>query len=163
MIDTFLSFIVCDELYAVNVAKVLEVLEKQNITRVPNAPAYIKGIVNFRGEIVPVFESRKKFNFPQRPDEDSYVIVVLDLSHDQEIFRIGAAVDRVKDVIYINDQEIKPVPSMSKKFNTEFLEGIYKQGDNFIMLLNVEKVFTGDELSALKETNIQTENSIINI
>jgi purine-binding chemotaxis protein CheW len=156
MIDTFLSFIVCDELYAVNVTKVLEVLEKQNITRVPNAPAYIKGIINFRGEVVPVFESRKKFNFSDRPDDASYVIIVLDLSHHSEIFRIGAVVDRVKDVISINDQDIKPVPPMSKEFNTEFLEGIYKQGDTFIMLLNVEKVFTGDELSALKETNAIT-------
>jgi len=156
MIDTFLSFIVCDELYAVNVTKVLEVLEKQTITRVPNAPAYIKGIINFRGEVVPVFESRKKFNFPQRPDEHSYVIIVLDLSHDNEVFRIGAVVDRVKDVISIDDKEIKPVPPMSKEFNTEFLEGIYKQGETFIMLLNVEKVFTGDELSAIKETNAIT-------
>jgi purine-binding chemotaxis protein CheW len=157
MIDTFLSFIVCDELYAVNVTKVLEVLEKQNVTRVPNAPEYIKGIINFRGEVVPVFESRKKFNLPVRPDEASYVIIVLDLSHDNEIFRIGAVVDRVKDVISINDQDIKPVPPMSKEFNTEFLEGIYKQGDTFIMLLNVEKVFTGDELSAIKETNAPIE------
>ena len=156
MINTFLSFTVCDELYAVNVTKVLEVLEKQNITRVPNAPDYIKGIINFRGEVVPVFESRKKFNLPVRPDDASYVIIVLDLSHDNEIFRIGAVVDRVKDVISINDQEIKPVPPMSKEFNTEFLEGIYKQGETFIMLLDVEKVFTGDELSALKETNAIT-------
>ena len=156
MIDTFLSFIVCDELYAVNVTKVLEVLEKQNVTRVPNAPEYIKGIINFRGEVVPVFESRKKFNLPVRPDDASYVIIVLDLSHDNEIFRIGAVVDRVKDVISINDQEIKPVPPMSKEFNTEFLEGIYKQGETFIMLLDVEKVFTGDELTALKETNAIT-------
>jgi purine-binding chemotaxis protein CheW len=102
-----------------------------------------------------VFESRKKFNFPDRPDDASFVIVVLDLSHDNEVFRIGAVVDRVKDVISINDQDIKPVPPMSKEFNTEFLEGIYKQGDTFIMLLKVEKVFTGDELDVIKETNVQ--------
>lgn len=144
---------ICDELYAVNVTKVLEVLEKQNITRVPNAPDYIKGIINFRGEVVPVFESRKKFNLPSRPDDASYVIVVLDLSQDSEIFRIGAVVDRVKDVISIDDQSIRPVPPMSKEFNTEFLEGIYKQNDTFIMLLNVEKVFTNDELSLIKDTN----------
>ncbi|HEY4788679.1 MAG TPA: chemotaxis protein CheW, partial [Bacteroidales bacterium] len=74
MVNTFLSFIVCGELYAVNVTKVLEVLEKQNITRVPNAPDYIKGIINFRGDVVPVFESRRKFNLPARAEEDSFVI-----------------------------------------------------------------------------------------
>ncbi len=156
MINTFLSFTVCDELYAVNVTKVLEVLEKQYITRVPNAPAYIRGIINFRGEVVPVFESRKKFNFPTLPDDASYVIIVLDLSRENEVFRLGAIVDKVKDVISIDDQEIKPVPPMSKEFNTEFLEGIFKQGDTFIMLLDVEKVFTGDELNAIKETNAIT-------
>lgn len=154
MINTFLSFIVCGELYAVNVTKVLEVLEKQNITRVPNAPDYIKGIINFRGDVVPVFESRKKFNLPNRSDEESFVIIVLDLSHEADVFRIGAIVDRVKDVISIDDQDIKPVPPMSKEFNTEFLDGIVKLGENFIMLLDVEKVFTGEELAAFKEPNV---------
>ena len=154
MINTFLSFIVCDELYAVNVTKVLEVLEKQNITRVPNAPDYIKGIINFRGEVVPVFESRKKFNLPERTEDASFVIIVLDLSHETEVFRIGAIVDRVKDVISIDEQDIKPVPPMSKEFNTEFLNGIFKQAEHFIMLLDVEKVFTGDELSVIKDTHI---------
>lgn len=160
MINTFLSFIVCSELYAVNVTKVLEVLEKQNITRIPNAPGYIRGIINFRGEVVPVFESRNKFNLPARADDGSFVIIVLDLSHETEIFRIGAIVDKVKDVISIDDQEIKPVPTMSKEFNTEFLQGIVKQGDNFIMLLDVERVFTSEELNSLKENNVQTEKSM---
>jgi purine-binding chemotaxis protein CheW len=157
MINTFLSFIVCGELYAVNVTKVLEVLEKQNITRVPNAPEYIKGILNFRGEIVPVFETRHKFHLPDREEGGSYVIIVLDLSHEGDMLRIGAVVDRVKDVISIDEEHIKPVPAMSKNFNADFLEGIYKLDDNFIMLLNVEKVFTSDEIASLKESNTLTE------
>jgi purine-binding chemotaxis protein CheW len=161
MTSTYLSFIVCDELFAVNVANVLEVLQKQRITHVPNAPSYIKGIINFRGEVVPVFESRSKFHLPPRPEESSYVVIVFDLSKGADLFRIGTIVDRVKDVISIDDDEIKPVPSMSNDFNTEFLNGIFKQQSDFIMLLNVEKVFTGDELSTIKETSEQTENSII--
>ena len=153
MTNTYLSFIVCDELFAVNVSKVLEVLQKQHITHVPNAPNYIRGIINFRGEVVPVFESRIKFNLPDRNDEAAFVIIVLDLSKEGEVFRIGAIVDRVKDVINIEDAEIKPVPAMSKEFNTDFLNGIFKLNNDFIMLLDVEKVFTGDELLGLKEVN----------
>jgi purine-binding chemotaxis protein CheW len=153
MTNTYLSFIVCDELFAVNVSKVLEVLQKQHITHVPNAPNYIRGIINFRGEVVPVFESRVKFNLPDRNDEAAFVIIVLDLSKEGEVFRIGAIVDRVKDVINIEDAEIKPVPAMSKEFNTDFLYGIFKLNNDFIMLLDVEKVFTGDELLGLKEVN----------
>ncbi len=158
MTNTYLSFIVCDELFAVNVDKVLEVLQKQRITKVPSAPEYIKGIINFRGEVVPVFESRTKFNLPDREEQDSFVVIVLDLSNDNEEFRIGAIVDRVKDVINIESAEIKPVPHMSKDFNSDFLEGIYKQHDEFIMLLDVEKVFTSNEINELKQTN---ESSVV--
>lgn len=153
MNNTYLSFIVGEELYAVNVNKVLEVLDKQYITRVPNAPEYIKGIINFRGEIVPVFESRSKFNLPARSETLSHVVIVFDLSKDNDVFRLGAIVDKVKDVISIDDIDIKPVPVMSKEFNTEFLNGIFKQNEKFIMLLNVEKVFSGEELSAIKDSN----------
>jgi Chemotaxis signal transduction protein len=153
MINTYLSFVVCDELFAVNVTKVLEVLQKQRITHVPNAPNYIRGIINFRGEVVPVFESRIKFTLPNRTDDGAFVIIVLDLSKDGEIFRAGAVVDRVKDVFIIDDSEIKPVPAMSKEFNASFLKGIYKMHNDFIMLLDAEKVFSGDELSAIKEIN----------
>lgn len=153
MTNTYLSFIISSELYAVNVTKVLEVLEKQNITKIPNAPAYIKGIINFRGEVVPVFESRIKFNLPERDENAQNVVIVLDLSKDNDVFRIGAIVDKVKDVISIEDNEIKAVPSMSKEYNTEFLQGIFKQNEKFILLLDVEKVFTSEELKSIKEAN----------
>ncbi|MBN2484368.1 MAG: purine-binding chemotaxis protein CheW [Bacteroidales bacterium] len=151
MKNTYLSFVIGDEQYAVNVFKVLEVLEKQVISRVPNAPHFIKGIVNFRGDIVPVFESRDKFNLPPRPEGSSYVIIVLDLSKENEIFRIGAVVDRVKDVLEIDDAEIKAVPAMSKDFNTKFLNGIYKLDNKFILLLDVEKVFTDEEVTVMSK------------
>jgi purine-binding chemotaxis protein CheW len=149
--NTYLSFIICSELFAVNVSKVLEVLQKENITKVPNAPDYIKGIINFRGEVVPVFESRARFNLTERKDDETYVIIVLDLSSENETFRIGAIVDKVQDVINISEDEIKPVPAMSKDFNTEFLQGIFKLNEKFIMLLDVEKVFKAGEINNLKE------------
>jgi purine-binding chemotaxis protein CheW len=157
MTNTYLSFIICDELFAVNVSKVLEVLQNQHITRVPNAPNYIRGIINFRGEVVPVFESRIKFSLPSRNDEATFAIIVLDLSKEGEIFRIGAIVDRVKDVISIDDAEIKPVPEMSREFHTDFLNGIFKLHNDFIMLLDVEKVFTGNEIQGFKEINKMDE------
>jgi purine-binding chemotaxis protein CheW len=160
MMSTYLSFTVCDELFAVNVVSVLEVLQKQHITHVPNAPDFIKGIINFRGEVVPVFESRIKFNLPVRPDNMSYVIIVLDLSNDGEIFRIGAIVDRVRDVIIIDEVNIKPVPAMSKDFDTSLFHGIFKLNENFILLLNVEKVFSYAVLSEIKTIHLN-ENIIV--
>lgn len=148
MSNTYLSFVIGEEQFAVNVTKVLEVLQKQKVTKVPNAPEYIKGIINFRGEVVPVFETRVKFNLEQR-QEDAYVIIVLDLLFGEEGMRIGAIVDKVKDVFAINDNEIKPVPHMSENFNTDFIQGIVKQNDAFILLLNVDKVFTSTEIQEI--------------
>jgi purine-binding chemotaxis protein CheW len=164
MNNTYLSFIVCGELFAVNVSKVLEVLQKQNITKVPNAPHYIKGIINFRGEVVPVFESRTKFNLSEREIEEPFVIIVLDLSNKNDVYRIGAIVDKVQDVISISDEDVKPVPAMSKDFNADFIHGIFKLNEKFIMLLDVEKVFTGSELSAInKELSVEEENELLTI
>jgi purine-binding chemotaxis protein CheW len=151
MDNTYLSFVVGDELFAVNVKKVLEVLQKQSITKVPNAPNFIKGIINFRGEVVPVFETRVKFSLSDRDVEDSYVIIVLDLLSGEDTMRVGAIVDRVKDVIAINDNDIKPVPNMSNNFNTEFLHGIVKLNEKFILLLNVDMVFTNTEIQEMTD------------
>ncbi|HEY9124814.1 MAG TPA: chemotaxis protein CheW [Bacteroidales bacterium] len=157
---TYLSFLVYGQYFAVDVVKVLEVLQKQNIVQVPNAPAYVKGIINFRGEIVPVFDLRSKFNFPENDAKSSFVIIVLDLSGQNGSFRIGAIADKVKDVITIDDNAIKPVPQMSEKFNTEFLQGIFKIDDSFILLLNVDKVFSNAETPDIQ--NVQ-EKEVTNL
>jgi purine-binding chemotaxis protein CheW len=133
------------------VEKVLEVLQEEYITSVPNAPSYIRGIINFRGDVVPVFETRVRFNLPSRNSGESYNIIVLDISEGSEKLRLGAIVDKVKDVISFDDADIKPVPPMSSEFNTDFLQGIHKIGNEFIMLLNVEKVFTGKELQSFSK------------
>jgi purine-binding chemotaxis protein CheW len=159
MSNTYLSFKVCNEYYAINVDKVLEVLQKQKITRVPNAPGYIRGIINFRGEVVPVFESRNKFSLPERGTEN-YVVIVLDLSKDNDNFLVGVMVDKVKDVINIEELEIKKVPTMGKNFNSEFISGIYKSGDEFIMLLNIEKIFSEQEYDQMKLEVLNAEASV---
>lgn len=155
---TYLSFTICGDHYAVNVAKVLEVLQEEHITPVPNAPLYIRGIINFRGDVVPVFETRVRFNLADRDPNEAYNIIVLDVSEGADMFRLGAVVDKVKDVINIDDADIKPVPTMSKDFNTDFLQGIYKLGNEFIMLLNIEKVFAGSELISIKEASANLSN-----
>lgn len=150
MLSTYLSFTISDEYFAVNVISVLEVLQKQRITWVPNAPDFIKGIINFRGEVVPVFESRIKFNYSARADNSKYVIIVLEFTSGGDNIRIGAIVDKVKDVISVDDQDIKPVPLMSKDFNAQFLKGIFRLNDEFIMILDVEKVFSTGDLFEIK-------------
>lgn len=153
MNQVYLSFTIGNELFAINVLKVLEVLQKQEITPVPNAPAYILGIINFRGEVVPVFDTRNKFNLKSHNETDSFAIAVLELEKNGEPFRIGATVDWVKDVITINDKDIKPVPPMSSSFNTEFLSGVVRIDEKFILLINVDKVFTQNEIQTISDAS----------
>jgi purine-binding chemotaxis protein CheW len=155
MNQVYLSFNIGNELFAINVLKVLEVLQKQEITSVPNAPDYILGIINFRGEVVPVFDTRRKFNLKSLSENDSFAIAVLDLEKNGEPFRIGATVDWVKDVITISETDIKPVPPMSSSFNTDFLSGVVRTEDRFLLLIDVDKVFTKDEMQIITEV---TEN-----
>jgi purine-binding chemotaxis protein CheW len=148
--NVFLSFRLKKELFAVSVKKVLEVLQQQHITEIPDLPEYIKGVINFRGDILPIFDARLKLNLTIPSEEEQQnVIIVLDLLYEDKNIRIGAIVDEVKDVLSFDENDIKPVPEMGLKYNMEYINGIIKVGDNFIMILNVDKVFTYDDVHIL--------------
>jgi purine-binding chemotaxis protein CheW len=152
MSNTYLSFTIFGELYAIQVERVLEVLEKQDFTRVPNAPPVIQGVLSFRGNIVPVYESRIKFNLPEREENSNYYIIIIDLSTENGSYQIGAIVDKVKDVVILDDSEIKPVPPMSKEFNAELIKGIGNIGEKFIMIIDVDKIFTSSEITRIRQS-----------
>lgn len=149
--QVYLSFNIGNELFAINVLKVLEVLQKQIITPIPNAPDYILGIINFRGDVVPVFNTRQKFNLKSLEDTESFAVVVLEMLKNNEPYRIGATVDKVKDVITINDEEIKPVPPMNSSFNIEFISGIVRLEQEFILIIDVDKVFSKNEIQSIAQ------------
>jgi purine-binding chemotaxis protein CheW len=153
----FLSFRLGKETFAVSVKKVLEVLQKQHITEVPDVPPYIRGVINFRGDILPICDARLKFSIESITDDEKHVIIVLDLENNNQRLRIGAIADGVKDVISIEETDIKPVPEMGLRYNAEFLTGMIKSGEGFIMILNVDKVFTTDEVDFLKNASAEIE------
>lgn len=156
-IKTYLSFLLDDEIFAVNVEKVLEVLEFPKITKVPKAPAYIEGVVNFRGEILPVVDTRIKFNMPETKETSETVIIVLDLVFKEKSVILGAMVDAVKDVIEINITEIKSVPEMGSRYNVDFLSGMYRIDERFIMILDIDKVFSIEEMSVKSQAESELE------
>jgi len=149
--QAYLSFELNDEIFAITVHNVLEVLENQKLTKVPKAPQYIKGVINFRGEILPVVDTRIKFNMPEKENESKSVIIVFDIDLEDKKLLIGGIVDGVKDVIEIENSEIKDIPNMGSRYNSDFLHGMIKKDDIFIMLLNIEKVFSTEELIDISE------------
>jgi len=153
--QTLLTFLLGQEYFAVNVTKVLEVLEKQHITKVPQTPGHILGIINFRGDILPVVDTRQKFNLPSQGIEEKNYVIVYDISSNNNKFIIAATADAVKDVIEIRDNEIKPVPEMGISYNTKFISGAIRQNENFILLLDIEKVFSMSDAESVQALSAQ--------
>lgn len=154
--QTFLTFVLGNELFAVDVVNVLEVLEEQTITRVPKAPEHILGIINFRGEILPVVNTRQKFNLPTKSTELKTFIIVYDLVKNDNHYTISATADGVKDVIEVEPSEIKPIPEIGISFDTRYIAGVIRRNETFILLIHPEKVFSATEI----ETTIQLETTI---
>ncbi len=149
--STYLTFHVGDELFAVNVNYVLEVLEQQTISRVPKAPEDVLGIVNFRGDILPVYNSRKKFAIPDDQMMTKYIIVY-DLTDSSTRYSVSATVDSVKDVIEFDDDEITDMPDIGVSYDVKFVQGVVKRNDQFIMIINPSKVFSKPEMEVKAES-----------
>ncbi len=151
-VTSFLSFRLGDETFAANVDQVLNILEMLRITEVPRTPEYMKGIVNLRGEVLPVIDARLKFGMPAAEHTKNTCILVLEVDVNNESIKVGALVDSVVEVLEIRDSEIKPPPVINEKSKTPFIKGVIKVEDTFIIVLDINKVFTTDEITLLDES-----------
>lgn len=149
-LTSYLSFRLGDELFAANVSKVLEILEIPMITKVPRSPAFMRGVVNLRGNVLPVIDTRTKFGLSMIDDTVNSCILVLNISLDGKDIIMGAIVDSVQEVLEIDQASIQALPSVGAKYNTEFIQGMLKLNDRFIMILDVDLVFTAEEVSLLE-------------
>ncbi len=147
---SYLSFKLGKETFASNVSKVLNILEMPTITEVPQAPEYMVGVMNLRGEVLPVIDSRIKFGMGATSVTSNTCVLVLEIETENNKLKIGAIVDAVEEVLEIEEDEIKPSPSIGTKYNTEFIIGMVQQDESFIMILDMEKVFSTHEIVELK-------------
>jgi purine-binding chemotaxis protein CheW len=140
--ETFLTFQLGQDLFAVEVSSVLEVLEKQPITLVPRAPEHILGIVNFRGNIVPVVSTHQKFNLPDSGNDLNSILVIFETGTNSNHHFFAATADKVEDVIEIGADEIMPLPEMGLSYDSKFIRGAVRRNENFILILETESVFS---------------------
>lgn len=145
-LTSYLSFQLGEEMFAADVSKVLEILELRPITKVPRSPSYMRGVINLRGSVLPVLDTRIKFGLTPKDDTVDTCIVVLSVLMEGEPLTLGALVDSVEEVLELTENEIEAPPTIGSKFNPEYLKGMVKMDDMFIMVLNVDKVFSTDEL-----------------
>jgi purine-binding chemotaxis protein CheW len=150
---SYLSFKIGDEVFAVHVNDVLNILEMTKITSIPKAPKYLKGVINLRGIVLPVVDARIKFNMEEKEQTTNTCIIVMDLEINNELVHVGFIVDSVVEVLELESNQIEPSPSLGTSYKAEFITGMAKVNDNFVMLLNMEKIFSHDELNLLKSEN----------
>jgi purine-binding chemotaxis protein CheW len=152
-LSSYLTFNLGEELYASNVKNVINIVELSKITKVPRAPEYMLGIINLRGMVLPVIDTRKKFGLQEKEFSVNTCILVLEVVVNNANILVGALVDGVKEVIEIEDEEIKDPPTIGFSVNNYFITGVFKKKDedSFIMILNMDSVFSTDEILAISQ------------
>lgn len=145
-VESYLSFKLQKESFAVNVSKVIEIMEVPPITRVPKSPEYMRGVINLRGTVLPVVDTRLKFGLPKVADSINTCIIVFSIQLETEVIMVGALVDAVQEVFEFNEEGLKPPPSIGGRYKNEFIRGMARREDDFIMILDVDKIFSHEEI-----------------
>jgi len=149
--NQYMTFKLGDELFAINVAQVREVLEVTQITRIPTAPDYMRGVVNVRGKAIPVVDLRMKFGLTRNERTVNTRIVVMEVELDGELTTVGGIADSVHEVIELETGQINPPPRIAMRWRTELIRGMGRRGEDFIIILDINAVFSLEDLSALAE------------
>ena len=142
----YLTFFLADEEYAVNIQKVKEIIEYSSVTKVPKMPRWIRGVINLRGNVVPVVDLAVRFGLDERPTTKTTCIVIVEVQQDTENTIIGVIADAVNQVIELNAQDIEEPPAFGTRVRLEYLAGMGKLGKKFALILNIDRVLSAAEL-----------------
>lgn len=147
----FLTFILDNETYGVEILRVQEIKGWTPVTRIPNTPEYMQGVLNLRGTIVPIVDMRMRFQLTHVEYTPITVVIVLSVKSDNGERVIGLVVDSVSDVIDVEADDVKATPDFGTSLNTKFINGIATSNDNMVMLLDVDKLLSVEEMSVLSQ------------
>ncbi|MFA7535929.1 MAG: chemotaxis protein CheW [Desulfuromonadales bacterium] len=148
----FLTFRLGTETFAIEVKKTREILDYSEPVEVPRMPAELLGVINLRGKVVPVVDLRRKFGMPAAEITEDNCIIILEVTIAGETAVVGALADSVREVLSLPPEQIEPPPKMGTRLKTEFIRGMGKQEDEFMIILDVDRVFSTDELDLLQQT-----------
>ncbi len=146
----YLTFRLGEEVFALDVAKVREVLDLTPITQIPRTPEFMRGVINLRGGVVPVVDLRRGFGMAVAENTVNTCIIVVEVLLEHETVVIGVLADQVEEVIDLEPEQIQPPPKIGTYVKTQFLHGMGRRDSRFLMILNIDQVFSAEELGALK-------------
>lgn len=147
----YLTFLAGDELFAIGIADIKEIIEYREPTSVPMMPPYLSGVINLRGRVVPVIDLLVRFGRDSSDVSRRTCIVILEVYHNDEQQYLGVLVDTVKAVLDIADDDIEPPPSFGAKLRNDFVSGMGKIGEEFVIILDIDNVLSIEELSMLTD------------
>ncbi len=153
----YLTFRLEKEMFAIHVAQAREILDLSPITKVPQIPDFMRGVIDLRGSALPVIDLRLKFGLPSAEDTIDTRIVIIEIKADEETTILGAVADSVHEVIEFKPEQIEASPHLGKRWRPEFIRGIGKHTDEFVIIIDIEKVFSTDELLLVQEIENNTE------
>lgn len=143
------TFQLGEELYGVNIMDVKEIVRIQDVRPIPNAPYYVEGIFNLRSEIIPIISLHKRFHIKkiQLDEGDEYLggFVIINIDGN----KLGIVIDKIARVVLVHDKEIQPPPQMLSGIGTEYISGVVRQENNYLILLDIRKLFNPKELQKL--------------
>jgi purine-binding chemotaxis protein CheW len=148
----YLTFTLGEEDFALEIAKVREVLDYTTITKVPRMPEFLRGVINLRGNVVPVIDFRLKLGMSAIQRTVDTCIVIVEILIDGDLTQMGALADSVKEVIDLDPSQISPPPKLGTKLNNEFIKGMGKQDEKFLIILDIDQVLSCDEWEMLQRT-----------
>lgn len=146
-----LSFVLGDAQYGIDILKVQEIRTYETPTRIANTPAFIKGVMNLRGNIVPIIDLRVKFGLPDQRYDTQTVVIVLNVSKRT----IGVVVDGVSDVIAVGAPDIKPAPELGGALDTQYLQGLATVNGQMLILIDIEKLMSSRDMAIMDEAAAQ--------
>lgn len=157
--NSFLTFYVGEELYASHVANILSILEVPRLTKVPECPDFITGVMNYREAVLPVVDMRIKFGMLPTKKTNSTCVLAIDIENHKEIIKTGVLVDAVGEVTQLDASKIMPVPAIDDFRNSDFIYGMVDNGDQLIMLLDINLILTKKEIRQVNK-QLKTINEV---
>lgn len=150
----YLTFALANEEYGLEILKVREIIGYMEITAVPQTPHYVKGVINLRGQVIPVIDLRANFNMESTEVTEQTCIIVVEIGQGKRSFSTGIVVDHVEEVLDIKGKDIEQAPQFGSSVNTDFILGMGKIGDSVKILLDIDRVLAGNNLENLDGISI---------
>lgn len=153
IVQQYVCFSLAEELFAIEVTRAREILDMVPITKVPQTPAYLLGVINLRGQVVPVVDMRRKLGMPEGTLTKDSCIIVLEASFEGEVVIVGALADQVEEVLELGSHQIEPAPRLGSRLRTDFIRGIGNVNEQFLIILDIDRVFSSEEIALVSDLN----------